>query len=382
MISRWRNVERVAELTLSVMALLFLASSFGLIQSAASGATRDAIQEAPEQAPPPPGELIDIGGWKLHLNCSGQNKDSSPTVIFESGAGGISLDWYFVQAGVAKFTRACSYDRAGTAWSELGPRPRTLHQDEYELHKLLAAAGIPGPYVLVGHSMGGVMVRIFQAQYSTAVSAMVLVDPFCDDCKLVHFGKLMRLRDDTTGKPIPPVRTMILASEKELSAEEKPQIARMIGSDGRLSQRQSAEPAPIPQAAEIRPHVSPIVPSDIKRLRLWAMQQPGRAIDGSPFTGQEIAELYEARTTRQHVLGDMPLTVIIAAKRQEAPGLPPEWRVSNEEVNRIEEESAKMSTNGKFIYADSGHAVMDEQPLAVIDAIHEVVKAASRRPGK
>ena len=101
---------------------------------------------------PPPGQLIDLGGWRLHLNCSGKATASQPTVITEAGAGDFSVDWSLVQPAVARFGEVCSYDRAGSGWSDLGPRPRTMHQQVWELHTLLAKEGLKPPFVLVGHS--------------------------------------------------------------------------------------------------------------------------------------------------------------------------------------------------------------------------------------
>jgi alpha-beta hydrolase superfamily lysophospholipase len=106
----------------------------------------------------PPGRLIDLGGWRLHLNCAGEGRTAQATVILEAGAGDFSLDWSLVQPSVARFARVCSYDRAGSAWSDLGPRPRTMHQIVSELHTLLEKAGERPPYVMVGHSYGGVLV--------------------------------------------------------------------------------------------------------------------------------------------------------------------------------------------------------------------------------
>src|SRR5215813_3200822 len=86
---------------------------------------------------PPPGRLIDLGGWRLHLNCSGPLTPSRLAVILEAGAGDFSVDWSLVQPLVARFARVCSYDRAGAGWSDLGPRPRTMRQQVWELHALL-----------------------------------------------------------------------------------------------------------------------------------------------------------------------------------------------------------------------------------------------------
>ena len=332
-------------------------------------------------APPPRGKLINIGGWKLHLYCTGKSKGNSPTVVFEAGAGGSSLDWALVQPGVAAFTRACSYDRAGTAWSELGPRPRTSRQAAYELRTLLAKAGIRGPYVLVGHSMGGPLVRIFAAQYPSDVAGMVLVDATSDDTRLVHAGKLMRLREDTTGQPIPPVRTTISAGEKHLSEEEQKAADEMLGrgpmqaSGGKLTGG-----PPLGNYGPFRK-----LPPDIQKLRLWVLQQPGGAVDGSQYLGQELAELYTARQKEAHPLGDMPLVVLIAGQREELPDRPEfrPFRVPNEEVDQQDKEMASLSSRGRWLMAEhSGHAIQLDEPQIVVAAIHEVVDAARPRPAR
>jgi pimeloyl-ACP methyl ester carboxylesterase len=153
-----------------VFALLFLCT-------AAVGA-QDTTTSPPL---PPPGRLIDLGGWRLHLNCTGEARASQPTVILEAGAGDFSVDWSLVQPGVARFARVCSYDRAGSGWSDLGPRPRTMHQIVSELHALLEKAGKRPPYVLVGHSYGGWLVRLYQSTYPSEVAGMVLVESGADD---------------------------------------------------------------------------------------------------------------------------------------------------------------------------------------------------------
>ena len=107
---------------------------------------------------PPPGRLLDVGGHRLHVQCSGAG---APAVIFEAALGGSSVDWYAVQPEVSRFTRACAYDRAGAGWSEAGPLPRDPLRSAEELHTLLGNAGVTPPYVLVGHSYGGYVVRVF-----------------------------------------------------------------------------------------------------------------------------------------------------------------------------------------------------------------------------
>ena len=122
---------------------------------------------------PPPGELVDVGGHSLHISCVGEG---SPTVFLESGSGATSVDWANIQPEVANTTRVCAYDRAGSGWSEPGPGPGDPQQIAGELHTLLGNAGIDGPYVLVGHSFGGLYVRMYAELYPNEVEGMVLVD--------------------------------------------------------------------------------------------------------------------------------------------------------------------------------------------------------------
>jgi pimeloyl-ACP methyl ester carboxylesterase len=122
---------------------------------------------------PPPGQLVDVGGYKMHIYCTGAG---SPTVILESALAGTSSLWGWVQPEVAKGTRVCAYDRAGAGWSDPGPKPRDGQRVATELHTLLTRAGIAGPYVLVGHSVGGLYVRVYAARYPDEVAGLVLVD--------------------------------------------------------------------------------------------------------------------------------------------------------------------------------------------------------------
>ena len=128
--------------------------------------------ERERRAFPPMGRLVDAGGYRLHLYCLGIG---SPTVVFESGFGMSLNAWAQVQPAVAELTRACSYDRPGYGWSDKPPNPRTGSRAVEDLHRALANAGIPGPYLLVGHSMGGGQVRLFASRYATEVAGLVIV---------------------------------------------------------------------------------------------------------------------------------------------------------------------------------------------------------------
>jgi pimeloyl-ACP methyl ester carboxylesterase len=109
----------------------------------------------------------------MHINCSGTG---DPTVVLESGLGGSWLDWALVQPELSKIVRVCSYDRAGMGWSDAGPEPRSSSQIASELDTLLSTAGVPPPYVLVGHSLGGLHIRVYAANYPQKIAGLVLVD--------------------------------------------------------------------------------------------------------------------------------------------------------------------------------------------------------------
>jgi pimeloyl-ACP methyl ester carboxylesterase len=129
-------------------------------------------------ATPPPGRLVDIGGHRLHLWCTG---DGSPVVILDTGLGSTTAAWGFVQPDVARFTRVCSYDRAGLGYSDAGPTPRTARRMASELAGLLDRGGIGGPVVLVAASSGGFNVRMFASDHPERTAALVLVDAAHED---------------------------------------------------------------------------------------------------------------------------------------------------------------------------------------------------------
>src|SRR5918993_1185104 len=145
-----------------------------LLVLAVVGAIYQAIAtDRAERSYPPPGEMVDVGGYSLHINCVGQG---SPTVVLDGGSGEMSADWVWVQREVSDTTRVCAYDRAGMGWSEMGPQPRDAKQISSELHTLLTNAGIEGPYVLVGHSFGGLYMQTYAARYPDEVAGVSLVE--------------------------------------------------------------------------------------------------------------------------------------------------------------------------------------------------------------
>jgi pimeloyl-ACP methyl ester carboxylesterase len=146
----------------------------GLLALAVIGAIYQAIATQMDQRTySPPGEMVDVNGHLMHINCMGEG---GPTVILEAANLGMSAHWVRVQQQLAQSTRVCSYDRAGMGWSESGPEPRDARQISSELHTLLKSADTEGPYVLVGHSFGGLYAQMYAARYSEEVAGVALVD--------------------------------------------------------------------------------------------------------------------------------------------------------------------------------------------------------------
>lgn len=125
-----------------------------------------------------PVQMIDVGGRRLAFTCSGQ---CSPAVVLETGLGAESSEWAAVQRGVQEFARVCRYDRAGRGMSDRAASPRTALDMVDDLHSLLGTAEVPGPYVLVGQSFGGLLMRLYARQHSSDVVGLVLVDSMHED---------------------------------------------------------------------------------------------------------------------------------------------------------------------------------------------------------
>ncbi|MGE3508703.1 MAG: alpha/beta fold hydrolase [Vicinamibacterales bacterium] len=138
-------------------------------------ATGSASAQAPTaRLGPPPGQLVDVGGFRLHLYCTGAG---APTVVIDAGAGSWSVQWGWVQQAAAQGGgTVCTYDRAGLGWSDVSPRPRRTAVMAEELHTLLHTAGVAPPLILAGHSLGAWNVRAYQARYPEEVAGLVLLD--------------------------------------------------------------------------------------------------------------------------------------------------------------------------------------------------------------
>ena len=157
--------------------LVLAALLSGLASLTCIGLAYQAIAEgADERRYPPPGELVDVGGYRMHLNFTGRD-EPGPAVILDAGSQSASFQWGWVQPEVAKDATVVSYDRPGTGWSDAPPEPLDARELAGDLHEALDEAGVEGPYVMVGHSMGSLTARAFAARYPDEVAGAVLVDP-------------------------------------------------------------------------------------------------------------------------------------------------------------------------------------------------------------
>jgi pimeloyl-ACP methyl ester carboxylesterase len=162
---------------------------------------------------PPPGKLVDVGGYRVHLNCTGHG----PTTVMIVGAG-YSFDWSLVQSETAKFTRVCTYDPSGSVWSDPNPSPTCDGRVE-EIHTMLRNAGITGPLVLVGHSIAAVWARLYAARYPDDVQGMVLGD-HAGRYRFAHAEGMLRSEEQTLQKLSPSARAMHRWAESQPGASD------------------------------------------------------------------------------------------------------------------------------------------------------------------
>ncbi|MGH2639704.1 MAG: alpha/beta hydrolase [Rhabdochlamydiaceae bacterium] len=292
---------------------------------------------------PPPGKMVDVGGYNLHIQSTGEN---GPVVVLDAGLRCSSLDWALVQPEIAKFTRVCSYDRAGNGWSEESFFPRTCHHIVEELHTLLKNAHIPGPYILVGHSFGGMNSRLFASRYPDEVLALVLVDSPHED--LLYLAP-----------PIPSktVFEKFLCHPKVLVLESYLGIPRLLQSLWGNN-------------------ISKIYPDDIRGIyrAKTSTVKFARTFSEELFRMEESIQQLKIQ---EKGFGTKPLTVITAGRSPltSETGYPQEWL---DEVYRIhlglEKELVKHSEQGKQIIAEkSDHSIPVNQPDIIVEAVREIV---------
>jgi len=322
-------------ISISILALLIL-----LLGTAIAGAI---ARSNLSNKYPAPGQQVDMGGYTMHINCIGQG---SPTVLLEAGKGDFSLTWTHVQPEIAKSTRVCSYDRAGYGWSEASPYPRTASTEVEELHTLLVNASVQGPYVLVGHSLGGMLVRMYAHEHPDEVVGMVLVDSLHEEFP----NRLPEVIDEGNHIAIRQLRTLAILSSTGIIA---------------------LVPQSIPNFG---------LPDDAYAQSQAVMATTSFFETSIAETTAESESVAEAHVMQMTSFGDMPLIVVSRGRwdpfsffsdtenQQYWEG----WQATQSEL-------AQLSSEGKQIIAEqSGHFIQLEQPDLVIDAIQEVVEATRK----
>jgi pimeloyl-ACP methyl ester carboxylesterase len=282
----------------------------------------------------PPGQWTDINYYSLHIYCTGEG---SPTVILEAGLNDFYVTWAKVQPEIAKSTRVCSYDRAGLGWSQASPKPRTTEVMAEELHTILRNTGIEGPYIMVGHSFGGIVVRSFAMQYPAEVAGMVLVDS-------AHEQQISRLPilNDSADEIIAQFRTFSLLSSSGLMAISPGLIPNRGFPEGAYQQYQAV-----------------LATTDYFD---GALAETTTFYSGSPQSWPTS-------------LGDLPLIVL-------RHGIPDVTSASESEQIRFEREWTAMqdelatlsSSSSQIIAERSGHYIQLDQPELVIETILDLIR--------
>jgi pimeloyl-ACP methyl ester carboxylesterase len=318
--SRW--LARIAMLGGALVLCLVLLVGLGAVYQ--FGASR-----RDRRLNPPPGRLVNVGSFRMHIYCQG---NGSPTVVFESGLGDTWLSWYRVQPKVAQFTRACSYDRAGMGWSDPSPNPRTSKEIATELHRLLQNAGVMAPLILVGHSLGGLDVRMYASLYRSDVVGMVLVDATPDHLDRFPQG-LKKYNDDFLRKETLRRDTIPFG------------LARLMGWCGN-------------GPAELRA----VFRTVDCRLQPWREHLAEyRAEDES---------MAQVRATGSY--GNMPLIVLSHPAGKSAKGMENAWNEAQKELTHLSTNSSQVIATG------SGHNIQLDRPDLVVSAIRKIVARSAQ----
>ena len=275
-----------------------------------------------------PGEMVVVDGRQMHLICQGQG---SPAVILESGMPGTALGWVSVIEDIASFARVCAYDRAGWGWSEAGPEPRTISNITGELRDLLRTAQVGPPYVLVGHSFGGLVVQVYASQFPDEVAGMVLVDSSHPDLAR-RTGNLDRM-----GRVA--FRLKLLAPLG---------IARL------MIDVPSGNPESRPSSVRVM------------EKELLATTRSFRAM-ASEMEGLRES-LNQAAEDRPR-LGRKPLVVLTEGRRRME-----FWHALQEQFTELSDSSEWRVVNG------AGHFIHQDEPEIVVDAIRRAVESARGQP--
>ena len=294
-----------------------------------------------------PGRLIDVGGFRLNLYCAGSG---SPTVIFDSGLEDWAPSWIKIQPAIAKRTRTCTYDRAGNGFSDPGPMPRTTGRIARELHTLLHVAGETGPFVLVGHSFGGLIVRHYADRYPRDVAGLVLVDASAEGLAGIMTAQELRDNDRDIARAQAMLRQCLTLAQRHFRSAS-PKLAHACPG---MFFRGLPAPADFPRARDAT------LVFEAERPKQYAAS----ASELENFTTASMRALMG----EQRSYGAIPVLILVAMHHA---GTPPRWERSWREAHR---RWLSLSTRAQYVPAThSGHYIQFDQPALVIGAIEDVV---------
>lgn len=294
-----------------------------------------------------PAHLVDIGGRKMNIYCVGHG---SPTVVFDAGLGDQIRAWAMVQPAIARVTRACSYDRAGLGFSDPSDRPGTAANAVDDLHRLLLAASIKRPYVLVGHSLGGMYLQLFADHYRSDVAGMVLVDPVSDE-QARRYNALDPSMTKQNAAFVENIRTQCL-----------PAAHKGFVKGSKLFKQCVDQPDP---------HFS-----DAFNDAFVANHSTPKYFQAA---WSEWANVFSVSSNQVRAArcsyGDMPLVVL---SRAPFPLQPHETQAMRDAKNylwvELHDDIASLSTRGvNEIVPGTGHYIQFDRPASVIDAVRHVV---------
>ena len=301
-----------------------------------------------------PGQLVDIGGRKINLHCSGTGP---VTVVFDAASGEAGWNWHRVQPEIAKGARACTFDRAGIGFSDPAKRPNTSENVVADLHKALGAAGIKPPYVLVGNSLGGANVQVFAYRYPAEVKGLVLVEPQTEH-------ETERL-DKASGGRIKGMYAMVKQQDQYCLAAAKKGFK--AGSDEFNN-----------CVGKPQDYYGPVLGAQVQAMFMKPAYWDVRA---SEFVAIDSSDA-QLRALRKP-FGDLPLVVLTRGVSPYAvPGQPQSAvnKAVEDENEKIHKELAALSTKGKQrVVPGAGHIIQDEQPAAVVQAVREVLTEVGRQ---
>jgi pimeloyl-ACP methyl ester carboxylesterase len=307
-----------------------------------------------------PGQLVPVNGFRLNLNCMGSG---SPTVVFDSGFLDWAPAWSTVQPQIGKWTRACSYDRAGAGFSDPGPMPRTSERIAEELYSALHRAGIAGPYILVGHAFGGDNVRTFADLHMREVAGLVLVDADATDLEPKWMQELDRRGRGELVSQLRDCRNAI--------AEHKPLPA--LGSGPGDSQKTCAQQLffrglpEVEWSPELNAKLLQIAETKISTYDAFASEMEQMTQD----------EAYLQQHPRS--LGSRPIRVLTSGHHG-VPADAPDHVKYQHEITQAQARWLALSSNAKQIFAHSkSEYIQFDDPETAIGAIREVYDQA-RKP--